>query len=568
MGNKGIRSRKAKLVVFVPPQPPVIEEGSFLKTTSGAKEELTCVSDGGKPAAELYWLDGQGFEIKEGIQHIKSVREDGKTYNSKLKLTFIPSRVHHGTTLTCRSENPALKRSMLAKIHVEVRFPPNVRLIVKSGRIREFQDVGFQCLATANPKEVTYKWYKNGVPIIGDYTTEYILTSVSRKDNKVTVSCEVTNSIGSTTSMHVLDVHFRPIIQKKASYLTTDYKGSVTLKCPVSGNPKPLISWSHEDKIIFQGSKQNLVIKNMNKYKAGKYKCNATVPDFPSATQEYLVFIKGPPRIKSEARQTGVVGHTLKLECLVRSVPLPINVAWYYKSTLIDPYSESKYDLEEDTLADGVRNQLIIHRSTEDDFGRYNCSVTNGYDDLSEHIPWVGIIAGIVGGIVFIITASVIILFFLKYKKGKRKENLQIDLKHELPSSCKMQRNETEPKVMNDSYRNSTAREPSELNGYVPYSDYTRDFIPPHPDGIPHHLNNLREGIYGNDKVDPWFNAGYANPYLSRNSIIGPLGPPPHSILYRTVPGANSMTSPNYNDNNDNNNCQCIVKKPTYSCKQ
>lgn len=33
-----------------------------------------------------------------------------------------------------------------------------------------------------------------------------------------------------------------------------------------------------------------------------------------------------------------------------------------------------------------------------------------------------------------------------------------MDLKHELPSGCKLQKSETEPKVLNDSYRNSTVR--------------------------------------------------------------------------------------------------------------
>lgn len=60
--------------------------------------------------------------------------------------------------------------------------------------------------------------------------------------------------------------------------------------------------------------------------------CNATVPGFPSATQEYLLFIKGPPRIKSDGRQVAVVGHTVKLECLAHSVPLPSQVIWRYKS--------------------------------------------------------------------------------------------------------------------------------------------------------------------------------------------------------------------------------------------
>lgn len=116
---------------------------------------------------------------------------------------------------------------------------------------------------------------------------------------------------------------------------------------------------------------------------------------------------------------------------------------------LIDPYTNSKYDLEEDILADGVRNRLVIHDTSEEDFGKYNCSVVNiyGTDGLeillvqkglwanvrlvfecyahiigllmfSEENSVIGIVAGVIGGVLFIATASVIVVLFLRYKKG------------------------------------------------------------------------------------------------------------------------------------------------------
>ena len=46
-----IRSRTAAVNVLVPPSPPKIVQGNYLKTTAGSKIELICQSDGGKPAA-------------------------------------------------------------------------------------------------------------------------------------------------------------------------------------------------------------------------------------------------------------------------------------------------------------------------------------------------------------------------------------------------------------------------------------------------------------------------------------------------------------------------------------
>lgn len=51
--TNGIRSRSAKLSVFVPPEPVRIKEGDVLSTVEQKMITLTCESDGGKPAAEV-----------------------------------------------------------------------------------------------------------------------------------------------------------------------------------------------------------------------------------------------------------------------------------------------------------------------------------------------------------------------------------------------------------------------------------------------------------------------------------------------------------------------------------
>lgn len=55
-GFRAIMSRSAQLTVFVPPEPPKIVNGDFVSTVLGNEVELTCESDGGKPAAEVSLL--------------------------------------------------------------------------------------------------------------------------------------------------------------------------------------------------------------------------------------------------------------------------------------------------------------------------------------------------------------------------------------------------------------------------------------------------------------------------------------------------------------------------------
>lgn len=52
-GEPGIRSKFASLTVLVPPERPMIVQGSLLTTTEDREIELECVSKKGKPAAEV-----------------------------------------------------------------------------------------------------------------------------------------------------------------------------------------------------------------------------------------------------------------------------------------------------------------------------------------------------------------------------------------------------------------------------------------------------------------------------------------------------------------------------------
>lgn len=55
-GELGIRSRYATVTVLVPPEPPIIKQGTFKLTTEDDELQLECMSNGGKPAAEVSFI--------------------------------------------------------------------------------------------------------------------------------------------------------------------------------------------------------------------------------------------------------------------------------------------------------------------------------------------------------------------------------------------------------------------------------------------------------------------------------------------------------------------------------
>ena len=70
--STAIRSALAKLTVLVPPgQPKIAQHGSLegrteleLEVEEGESLELTCISEGGRPAGEITWRDEEGEQVR------------------------------------------------------------------------------------------------------------------------------------------------------------------------------------------------------------------------------------------------------------------------------------------------------------------------------------------------------------------------------------------------------------------------------------------------------------------------------------------------------------------------
>lgn len=573
-GTKGIRSKTAHLTVYVPPEPPKIVQGDILQTTAGITVELTCESHAGKPAAELSWLDGDASVVKSNLDEKKNLMADGKRFNSVSKWTLTPGRQHDGKTFKCRAENPALSQPLYAEIKLEVKYPPEISLKVNSDKIIEFDDVTFTCEALANPADVVYKWYRNDEIINGDYTTTLTIRKVTREYNKQSITCEVGNTVGTTKSTHTLNVHFGPVMRSLAENVAVDLGEAVKLVCDVDGNPKPEIKWFFQTKHV--ASAREYSIKNMTPDLAGKYTCRATVPDFPETISEMAVFIKGPPSIISPKTQYGIEGDLVRLECLINSVPPPNRVVWTKNGKVVDIDNSEGYEIVQEDIANGLRNSLVIRKASDSDFGEYNCTVSNTFGDRSamfslqkqKSLPMLIILAGVIGGIVFIVSVTIVIILCLRRKSivkdddySSEKKTKQSDsgssgdsdIKVEIRTASSLSNTEHERswEDNSDTTRTQDAQdiykyaaeytdpgfppkpETQNNNGYIPYVDYSRDYNPP-PSSV--QLTPSRDTTYDsashqslNDLapiVDPRYNAGYANPYLrtSQSNLPPPQG--------------------------------------------
>ncbi|XP_070161633.1 irregular chiasm C-roughest protein isoform X2 [Polyergus mexicanus] len=127
-GQPALRSRFARLSVLVPPQKPKILQGDFLVTTEDRELVIECISVAGKPPAEITWIDGLGNVLHRGMKTSKEPFDNGPLYTVKSTLRVMPRKDHDNTTFTCQSQNAADRSPQSAKLRVEVRYAPKVSL--------------------------------------------------------------------------------------------------------------------------------------------------------------------------------------------------------------------------------------------------------------------------------------------------------------------------------------------------------------------------------------------------------------------------------------------------------
>uniref|UniRef100_A0A182LX93 Ig-like domain-containing protein n=1 Tax=Anopheles culicifacies TaxID=139723 RepID=A0A182LX93_9DIPT len=385
-GTPGIRSRFAKLTVLVPPEAPKIVQGDFMVTTEDREIELECVSVGGKPAAEITWIDGLGNVLTKGIEYMKEPLRDARRYTAKSILKLTPKKEHHNTTFTCQAQNTADRTYRSVRLKLEVKYAPKVKIAViggalNGGRILEGTEVRLSCRADANPPDVTFRWYVGEELSEANHASELLIANISRRYHGTTVRCEVRNAVGKSEESVTLDISYGPSFRTMPQSVEADLDATVTLSCDIDGNPPPDVLWIHEpsDQVVSSATNVTLVVTAAT---AGRYYCKASVQGFAEIEAEATVYLRGPPAINSPRQQYGAVHDSAQLECVALSIPKPRHVLWSFNGREINVSSEpsaAEYRALDSPIPNGIRSTLVIHHCQHEHFGRYNCTVVNDY---------------------------------------------------------------------------------------------------------------------------------------------------------------------------------------------
>ncbi|OCT57560.1 hypothetical protein XELAEV_18003341mg [Xenopus laevis] len=218
--------------------------------------------------------------------------------------------------------------------------------------------------------------------------------------------CTASNHHGATTASLWLTIQAPPSIEVKSSSMQLSHGEEVTLRCDVSGNPVPQISWKHDDFFLMTGSRytilddSTLLIKDAGQEDAGNYSCVASNSLGTDEQSVFLTYVgKDLPRkpnlslccngwgltwnpsFAERPKATAVkalvqvpLGEDAILECLSEGLPLPV-VTWY------------KDDKEVTGTESGTNGgTLRLQEVRTEDGGKYACVASNDAGTASDII--------------------------------------------------------------------------------------------------------------------------------------------------------------------------------------
>ncbi|CAG9136310.1 unnamed protein product [Plutella xylostella] len=259
---------------------------------------LTCVSEGSRPPAQLTW-----YKDNRKFRRGKVVEWSNETWVSS-SLQLVPLPEDDGSVVKCQADNSALPGQSIEdsfkldvvsllgnrrlppppagtplgneirkgigaplslvylpkemdihpnkkklKSRFDIEYPPVVSLSLGSTLnphdIKEGDDVYFECSVKANPREHRISWYHNDKPVLHNVVSGIIVSTKSLVRQKVTrddggdYSCRATNALGETSSQPThLSIQYAPVCEHSSpQVLGAQLDEALRVRCSVTANP-------------------------------------------------------------------------------------------------------------------------------------------------------------------------------------------------------------------------------------------------------------------------------------------------------------------------------------------
>nr|XP_021547233.1 hemicentin-2 [Neomonachus schauinslandi] len=368
----GSTSRRAKLVVYVPPS--IREDGRRANVSGMAGQSLTLECDAnGFPAPKIVWFkDGQ--PIPETGHHCLL---------DKPRALHFP-RIQEGDSglYSCRAENQA--GTAQKDFDLLVLIPPSV---LGAGAAQEVlglagTEVKLECRASGVPAPQV-EWIKDGQPIFpGDphiqlqEDGQVLRITSSHLGDEGQYKCLAFSPAGQQAKDFQLRMQAPPTIwgSNETSEVAVMEGRPVWFLCEARGVPAPDITWFKDGaslplsaKAVYTRGGRQLQLGRAQGVDAGIYTCQARNPvGITEKSTRLAVYV--PPTIEGAGGGPRVVkavaGRPLALECVARGHPPP-TLSWYHGGL---PVAESN-----ETWLEAGGSVLSLESLGEASGGPYSC---------------------------------------------------------------------------------------------------------------------------------------------------------------------------------------------------
>ena len=361
VNRAGERRHNIQIQVLVPPK--ITDGDRVLKAVEGNVLVLECPASG-IPPPEITWH-------KNGV----------KLNTSGNSLTLSNLTVSDATKYTCEARNEAGSTS--ADYVVDVFVKPKIREYQKEIRVIEGEKARLECKADGNPVP-TIQWLRGGRKItdMNNFLLSPLGESLMILKAKTTdaggYSCLAKNSAGETEGLFTVVVLTAPYLNEAIDQNPKVITGkSVTLHCPVRGNPPPEVTWrfNGEDlavdgvKYSRDAGSNDLEVRGAQSETSGRYTCHA-VNEVNHLDTEYVLDVIAPPKFASSGQKIYEVlaGDSITMTCPLEATPQP-EITWLRAGSPI--YLSSNIEISPDG------QKLTIKKAILEDNGKYTCNATN-----------------------------------------------------------------------------------------------------------------------------------------------------------------------------------------------
>ncbi|XP_070547445.1 cell adhesion molecule 2-like [Ptychodera flava] len=185
-------------------------KGQTKTVTAGDPETFDCTATAGNPPADLIWTIGNNdITNSSEIRDISETGTDTRLYDTTGALLYRFNASDDKQYLKCQSFQHDSLTLVAWQILMDVLHAPVIQAVVVDSW--EGNTVVVECLATANPDDVTYSWESGDQTGNTDTSNKWELVDEDG-DDEVTMTCNASNNEGVTSLTEMVKKPYIPSV--------------------------------------------------------------------------------------------------------------------------------------------------------------------------------------------------------------------------------------------------------------------------------------------------------------------------------------------------------------------